>query len=184
MHLDTERLSVRELRTDDIPLIADYWEHSDLQYLISIGVDPEKITPRKTFISTLSRQLSLPKEERNAYCIIWLLDEIPIGHCNTNPTKYGNDAYMHLHIWKPELRNKGLGLAFLKKTIPLLFENLQLNVLYSQPNAANKAANRTLEKLGFDFVDELETLPESITSRQMVKKWELDKDYFMHMINA
>lgn len=184
MHLDTERLSVRELRTDDIPLIADYWEHSDLEYLISIGVDPEKITPRKTFISTLSRQLSLPKEERNAYCIIWLLDGIPIGHCNTNPTQFGNDAYLHLHIWKPELRNKGLGLAFLKKTIPLLFENLQLNVLYSQPNAANKAANRTLEKLGFDFVDELETLPGSITSRQMVKKWELDKDYFMHMINA
>lgn len=42
MPLEPERLSVRELCADDILLIADYWEHSDLQYLISIGVDPKK----------------------------------------------------------------------------------------------------------------------------------------------
>jgi hypothetical protein len=36
----------------------------------------------------LLQQLALPVRERTSYALIWLADGDPIGHCNTNPTRF------------------------------------------------------------------------------------------------
>lgn len=167
-------LSIRELQPSDIPLIADYWVNSPNEHLLAMGVDLAKVPPREAFIEMLENQYSLPIEKRQAYCIIWLLNGNPIGHCNTNPTTFGDVAKMHLHIWNKENRRSQIGTALLKMTIPLFFEKLQLKRLFCEPYALNPAPNRTLEKVGFTFVKEYVTIPGSINFEQAVNQWILE----------
>ena len=169
-------LSVRELHTSDILLIADYWINSPDEHLVGMGVDLKKVPPREAFIEMLENQLSLPIEKRNAYAIIWEFNGIPIGHCNTNPTEYGEQANMHLHIWSDENRRNKIGSELLKMTIPLFFKNLSLKRLYCEPYALNPAPNKTLEKLGFTFVKEYTTIPGGINFEQPVKQWVLKSE--------
>lgn len=179
----TSALSVREITVSDIPLIADYWTTSSDSHLKSMGVDLDKIPDRENFISMLENQLSLPIQERNAVAFIWEMNGKPIGHCNTNPTKFGGEANMHLHIWKQENQKRNIGTELLKKTIPLLFEKLELNRLYCEPYALNPAPNRILEKVGFAFVKEYVTVPGSINFEQPVKQWLMIRESALKLFN-
>lgn len=171
-------LSVRELQEQDIPLIVDYWLHSDPEHLQRMGVDLTKIPTADQLQANLLTQLNRPIEQKMAYCIIWLLDDKPIGHCNTNPTRFGEEAFMHLHIWQNQGRQKGIGTQLVKLTLPWFFNKLQLKKLYCQPYALNPAPNRTLEKLGFKFVKEYITVPGSLNFEQAVYLWELSVEEF------
>ena len=126
----------------------------------------------------LSEQLNLPIAKRRSYCIIWEIDGEPVGHCNTNPTNFGEDAYMHLHMWSAEARQKGLGTTFVKMTLPWFFNNLKLKKLFCQPYAQNDAPNKTLEKVGFEFVKEYITIPGFLNFEQPVKLWQLTAERF------
>jgi RimJ/RimL family protein N-acetyltransferase len=101
-----------------------------------------------------------------------------MGHCNTNPTFFGNDAYMHLHLWNTDARQKGAGTTLVKMTLPYFFEKLQLKKLYSEPYALNPAPNKTLEKVGFELIKEYITTPGTINFEQPVKRWELSYERY------
>lgn len=167
-------LAIREMNSSDIELVVDYWLGASSEYLAGMGADINKLPKKEEFVGMLNNQLKLPIKERNAYCIIWLLDDKPIGHCNTNPTNFGNEANMHLHIWNAEHREQRIGTALLKMTIPLFFRNLELKRLICEPYALNNAPNKTLEKVGFRFEKEYITVPGSINFEQPVNKWVLD----------
>jgi RimJ/RimL family protein N-acetyltransferase len=175
------QLSIREIKESDIDLIIQYWFTSESEYLISLGVDLNKHPTREQLSQMLWIQLNLPIEKKNSYCIIWEIDGIPVGHCNTNPTTYGKEAFMHLHIWKSEIRKKGLGIKLLQMTLPYFFENLKLEKLFCQPYALNPAPNKTLEKIGFDFVKEYVTIPGALNFEQPVKLWELSYQKFKEL---
>lgn len=171
-------ISVRELQEKDIQLIADYWLNSDSIFLESMGVDLSKIPNMEQFTQMLLGQLNLPIEQKRSFCIIWELDGKPIGHSNTNPTVFGEEAFMHLHIWEADTRMKGLGSEFVKLTLPYFFNKLKLKRLISEPYALNPAPNKTLQKSGFDFVKEYFTVPGSINFEQRVNRWELSVEKF------
>ena len=163
----------------DIELLANYWTHSSHEYLTAMGVDISKLPSRKIFMEMLEGQFHKPIEEKRAYCIIWLKDDQPVGHSNTNPTYYGKEANMHLHIWHPENRKKGLGEIFLQMTIPLFFKNLKLEKLICEPYALNPAPHKALQKLGFDLEKEYTTIPGAINFEQPVKRWVLTVKKFL-----
>ena len=148
-------LSVRELESTDIDSINDYWHCASPTHLESMGVDINKLPPREQFTSYLSGELNLKIEEKQSYCIIWQIDGQPVGHSNTNPTKFNDEAYMHLHLWDSGSRRHGLGSKFLMMTLPYYFNQLKLKTLFCQPYALNHAPNNTLEKAGFEFIKEL-----------------------------
>ena len=81
-------------------------------------------------------------------------------------------------MWKSESRKNGLGLKFLKKTIPLYFEKLHLKKLLCEPYFENIAPNRTLKNIGFEFIRTYETIPGPINFRQKVNHYELTKEAF------
>lgn len=58
---------------------------------------------------------------------------------------------MHLHILSPVMRRKGLGVEFVKESARTYFQVLELERLFSEPNAFNVAPNRTLQRAGFRF---------------------------------
>ncbi len=171
-------LSVRELQHQDIPLLLNYWFTADDSFLQGMGVDIDKMPTRDQFQEMLIGQLNIPIEQRRSYCIIWLSDGKPVGHSNTNPTTFGEEAKMHLHLWHSIQRQQGMGTELVKLTVPIFFKNLQLNTLWCEPYSLNPAPNRTLEKAGFELVKEYTTIPGFINFEQPVKQWKLTLERF------
>ena len=174
--MNNDQLSVRPLQESDIDAIADYWLHSDPDFLQGMGVDLAKLPGRSFWTDMLSEQLGQTLEEKKSYCFIWLLDNKAVGHSNVNKIAFGSEAYMHLHLWQTDVRQKGLGTAFVKMTLPYFFEHLQLQKIYCEPYSLNPAPNKTLEKVGFRFVKTYTTTPGWINFEQPVNLWEMERD--------
>lgn len=82
---------------------------------------------------------------------------------------------MHLHILDATQRRAGLGVQFVKKSTEIYFKVLQLERIYSEPNAFNIAPNRTLQRAGFRYLFTHETTPSPINFPQAVTRWVLEK---------
>ncbi len=174
-------LSVREIQQADIEAIVQYWLSSDSLFLMNMGVDLKKLPAKDQLEQTLLLQINTPVEEKKSYCIIWQVDGRPVGHSNANPIVFGEEAFMHLHLWNNTIRKRGLGTALVKLTLPWFFENLKLKKLYSEPYALNPAPHKTLQKAGFEFVREYTTTPGSLNFEQPVKRWELSYEKFKEL---
>ena len=171
-------LSVREFKVKDIPFICDYWLNSKDDYLESLGVDLSKLPSEDKLTQMLTQQITAPYDQKQSYALIWCVDNEPIGHCNVNQIKYGETAFMHLHIWKSAKRRKGMGVKLVKSSLPYFFENLKLKTIYCEPYALNEAPNRTLEKAGFEFEKEYVTIPGSLNFEQPVKRWRIENSQY------
>lgn len=170
------KLSIREAGESDVPLIGDYWFTSSEEHLVGMGVDVTKMMPRQDMEAMLSRQFGLPLKERNSFCLIWEVDGEPIGHCNTNPTEFGKEAKMHLHIWKPELRRKGIGQQLLRMSVERMFDQLDLKRLICEPYALNPSPNKAVEKIGFKFDRAYTCVPGGHNFEQKVNRWVLQPE--------
>jgi RimJ/RimL family protein N-acetyltransferase len=175
------KLSVREINKNDIEHIVTYWMTSSREHLEGMGVDLSKLPSGEEWVKMLSRQIELPYEEKQSYCIIWEVDGKPSGHSNINKIIFGEEAYMHLHIWNTGTRQKGTGSEFVKMTLPYFFSNYDLKNLYCEPYALNPAPNKTLEALGFEFIKKYTTIPGSINFEQEVNRWKLSSDRFREL---
>jgi RimJ/RimL family protein N-acetyltransferase len=165
--------AVREIQKRDIELITGYWLNAEPAFLTGMGVDLNKMPSMEEWITILSEQLGLPYSQKKSYCIIWLVDNKAIGHCNVNKIKFGEEAYMHLHVWNRAFRKKGMGTELVKMSLSYFFENLELKTIYSEPYALNPAPNKVLAKAGFTFVREYITIPGFLNFEQPVNLWEL-----------
>lgn len=171
-------LSVRPLQSSDINLIINYWLSADPEYLLGMGADPAKMPIREHWEKMLSQQLTQSYEEKQSYGVIWEADGQPVGHSNVNKIRFGQEAYMHLHLWNSGLRRKGMGVELVRLSLPFYFENLQLKTLYSEPYALNPAPNKTLDKAGFELVKTYTTIPGYLNFEQEVNLWEMTRERF------
>lgn len=172
--MSEEAISVREMTIEDIEHLIQYWLSADRSFLIDMGVNPSKVPEKEEWEKILGEQLSKPYEAKKAYYIIWLLGNLPVGHSNVNKIIFGKEAYMHLHIWDQPGRRKGMGINFVKKTLPFFFNNLKLQKIYCEPYALNPAPNKTLQKAGFRFIKQYITTPGWLNFEQPVNLWELN----------
>lgn len=177
-------LSVREISFHDIDLIADYWSLSAPEFLASMGVDIAKLPSRPDLTEMLQQQLSQPYNEKKSYAIIWLVNGVPSGHSNTNKIIFGEEAYMHLHLWNPGYRRMGFGSELVKMTLPYFFNNLKIRKLFCEPYALNPAPNKTLKKAGFVFMRSYRTIPGSLNFEQEVMRWEMTEERFRNLISV
>ena len=171
-------LSVREIQQSDIEYITQYWLTADPAFLTGMGVDLDKMPSREEWVTMLSEQLAKPYPEKKSYCMIWLVNNKAIGHCNANKIKFGEEAYMHLHMWNSGLRKKGMGKELVKMSLSYFFENLELKRIFSEPYALNTAPNKTLENTGFTFVKQFITIPGFLNFEQAVNLWELTYEQY------
>lgn len=174
-------LSVREIEEKDIEPITHYWLSSSPAFLQGMGAEPKKIPGKDQWREMLLEQIGQSYEQKKSYCIIWELNSKAIGHSNINKIIFGEEAYMHLHVWYEETRKKGLGASFVKLTIPWFFKNYHLKNLFCEPYALNPAPNKTMEKTGFEFVKEYITTPGWLNFEQQVKLWRMSYDNFKRM---
>ena len=164
---------VRELQHNDLDNLVQYWTQDNPEHFLRMGVDLKKIPKGPEFKNKLASQIDLAYSEKKTYCIIWLVNDQAVGHCNCNPIQFGESAFMHLHLWNNRNRKKGMGTALVKLSIPYFFEHLNLKELFCQPYALNPAPNKTLAKLGFHLVKKYTTIPGPLNFEQEVKLWRL-----------
>ena len=136
-----------------------------------MGVDQEKLPSRKDWLDRLLPDLERSDCEKQTYFLNWLYNEVAIGHSNVANIKYGEEAYIHLHIWVPEFRKAGMGTEFLRKSANAFIRKFALKSLYCEPYAENPAPNRALAKLGFRFVKRYRTVPGLINFDQEVNQY-------------
>ena len=169
-------LSVREITSNDVELLLDYW-YSRSEYQLKImGADIKRMQPRSIFKANLESQLIQNYKEKQNFACIWLDNNIPIGHNNLNNIYFGNHAVMHFHIWNSKKRNSGLGHRLLQLSIPIFFKLFELDKIICEPYALNPAPNKTMKKLGFKFDKKYNTIPGTINFEQEVNRWILKKE--------
>jgi RimJ/RimL family protein N-acetyltransferase len=176
--MNKQDIKVREIQPEDFTRIADYFLNAGDDFLTGMGVDLSRVPSKDEWIKLLAGEFDKKTEDKKAYFMIWLLSGEPVGHSNINKIIYGEEAFMHLHMWKNDNRHRGLGLEFVRKCIPYYFGNFKLKNLFCEPYALNPAPNKTMEKLGFEFIKEYETIPGWLNFRQPVKRWCLTAERF------
>jgi RimJ/RimL family protein N-acetyltransferase len=157
---------VRPMEVDETRYVIDYF----------LGADPGRLPTAQVWEEILRTDFTRPLEERRFFYVVWEANGVPIGHSHVNDLRYGEEGYMHLHLWRPEHRRRGLGTRFVRESIAIYFEQLALARLFSQPYALNPAPNRTLAAVGFELVESYETVPGWINCRQPVNKWMLTRE--------
>ncbi|HEY0743100.1 MAG TPA: GNAT family protein [Chryseosolibacter sp.] len=172
-------ISVIPAEREHYERIVDYFLKADSKFLNGMGVDPAVLPAREVWLQRLYENHTKPMPEKNIFYVIWHVDGEPIGHSNVNKIAFGQEAYMHLHMWQPHTRKRGLGLQLVHQSIPYYFENFDLKELYCEPYALNPAPNKTLAKLGFEFIKQYETVPGVISFPQPVNRWILRRSRFI-----
>ena len=174
------KLTVREIHTNDIEKIVNYFINADTEFLKEMGADKSKLPKKKEWIEKLESEFNKTYANKEFYYIIWLLDNQAIGHSNINNIEFGKSATMHLHLWSNDKRKNGLGLDFLRLTIPYYFKNFGLEKLICEPYSKNIAPNKVLKKVGFEMIRTYATTPGWINFHQTVNRFELKKDNLLY----
>lgn len=168
-------ISIRAIEEQDVEPLVDYWMNASPEYLRGMGAIPNKIPSKEDFKAILMKQINTPLEEKSSYATIWLINGRAAGHCNLNNIQFGNHAYMHLHLWNPIRRKRGLGTALIQLSVAHFFEHLELQTIFSEPYALNPAPHKALEKAGFTFVKKYKTIPGHWNFEQEVIRWKIEK---------
>jgi len=170
------RLKVREIESNEIEKIIDYFVNSDTEFLKGMGADKSKLPKREVWIKKIESELKKTYKEKEFYYIIWLFDNQAIGHSNINNIEFEKSATMHLHLWNNTKRKRGLGLGFLRLTIPYYFHCFNLKELICEPYSKNIAPNKILKNLGFELIRTYDTTPGWINFHQTVNRYELKRE--------
>ena len=174
--MSKQNLSIREMNSDDLEIFINYWLNATPEFLTKMGVDVSKRPNREQLYELVTSQFKVPVESKKNYFLTWLINNEPVGCSNINQIELGKQAFIHLHLWETENRQKGLGFEFIKMSIPYYFDSFNLQYLFCEPYALNLAPNRTVEKLGFQLMKTYTTTPGASNFEQLVNQWRISKN--------
>ena len=172
------KLVVREMPLAEVDLRINYFHDSSDEHLRTLGVDRARLLTPEAWRSFYEVDYARPMEERESYSVVWELDGQTVGFSSTDRIVFGQEAFMHLHILEPTRRQKGLGVEFVRMSAETYFRALQLQRLYSEPNAFNTAPNRALQHAGFRYLFTHEAQPSAINFMQVTTRWVMDRPPF------
>jgi RimJ/RimL family protein N-acetyltransferase len=132
-----------------------------------------KLPERNKWLDALLADHEKPDGGRDRFYLVWIFRGRRVGHSSINKIVVGTEAFIHLHLWDPQLRRANLGTEFVRKSANFYFERFDLKKLVCEPSADNPAPNRVLEKLGFAFIRRYRTIPGVIAYEQDVNRYEL-----------
>lgn len=167
------RKTVRPLVENELKNVVDYFLALTPEDDKFMGTDRSNLPDRNTWVQMLIDDSKRVLSERHFYYLGFYLDNNPIGHSGINKIKIGEEAYIHFHLWSPEIRKKGLGSFYLKEALQHYFEIFNFKKLICEPNTINLASNKTLLKCGFTFCDTYKIKPSIISVEHDVNRYEL-----------
>jgi RimJ/RimL family protein N-acetyltransferase len=165
---------VREMPPELVDLRIRYFHDASDDYLVSLGVDRDRLPEPDAWRDDHRREARLPLFDRQQFVLLWELDDHPVGFSSLHPIVFGDHAFMHLHIVEAPNRRRGLGTEFVKRSAEVYFDRFELRRLYCEPNALNVAPNRTLQRAGFTYLFSHKTVPGPLNFRQVTTRWVLE----------
>lgn len=167
------KLSVQDIKdVNEVQYLLDYWFSRTDEQLQIMGVSRSNFPSYSSWLERIHGQISLPKDKKVSHYILWLVDGVPVGHSSLSQINYGVDACIHLHIWEPKRRRKGLGKKFVHLSLIHYFSMFPFQRLYCEPAAHNDPANLVLQQIGFRFLENLST------NSIILNRYEVTKDEF------
>ena len=154
--------------------MIDYFICAEDSFLRGMGVERTRMPPKETWLREVLVDHKARDENKNRFYLAWLYDGKQIGHSSINKIRIGEEAYFHLHMWRADLRRRGLGIELCKRSVEYYFKRFRLKRLFCEPFADNPAPNKVLPKLGFKFVKRYLTVPGVICPEQEVSRYVLD----------
>lgn len=148
--------------------MVEYFHGACDSFLRGMGAERTLLPPREVWMRNLLADHEMPDHKKERLYLAWYHNGALVGHSSINRIKVGEEAFFHLHLWRPELRQAGLGSSLCQRSIALYFDRLRLQVLWCEPYAENPAPNRTLPRLGFEFLKRYRTIPGPINFEQDV----------------
>lgn len=167
---------------DEVDLMINYFLNSDTEHLNRLGVDREKLPDLDEWRELLRKDFESKYEKKETFYVVWVLDDVLVGHSHIAKIMYREEAYMHLHLWDSFYRKQGNGTYFISESITHYFDKFRLRNLFCEPHAINPAPNKTLARVGFEFVKTYETTPGWINYHQSVNRWVLTREVFEDII--
>ena len=169
-------VSVREMQLDEVGAVIDYFHHATAEHLELLGVDPTRLPGKAQWKQFYEDDYGRPREKRKSLLLLWQRDGQALGFSSADKIRYGEEAYMHLHVFDTQHRHAGYGAECVRQSVALYFRLLALRRLFCEPNAFNVAPNRTLQKAGFRYVKTHMTVPGPLNFHQAVTQWVLDAE--------
>jgi RimJ/RimL family protein N-acetyltransferase len=164
----------RLMELGEVDVIIGYFHQASSEFLNRLGVDPAKLPEPARWRAYYAHEFSLPIEQRKSLLVLWEAGGEPISFSTADKIKLGDEAYMHLHITRPDRRRSGAGTELVQQTARIYFDTLKIKRLFCEPYALNDAPNRTLQRAGFRFVRTHETVPGPLNFHQAVTRWVLE----------
>ncbi len=142
-------ISLRDLSTEDIAPILNYWFRSPPGFVESMGVDLAKLPSEPEFAKNLQDKVGRP-----SHILIILYNGKAVGLHTVNPLTEGDFGIFHAHIWDPTIRRQGIGVVSYSLAIKAFIDRFRLKrVLFKTP-IQNAGPLRVKEKLGIRCVGE------------------------------
>jgi RimJ/RimL family protein N-acetyltransferase len=146
------KVRVRELKPGDIDTIVTYFLGLSAAELAHIGIDGASLKLQDEWRQWFEKNLYQPLDKVSAYFLVWDVDDTMVGFSFIDRIVYGSDAYLHMYLIQPSLRQSGYGQTFIKQTITSLFDQFKFDQLYCEPSAINTSAQRAVQACGFKYI--------------------------------
>ena len=166
--------------------MIDYFHGSPDELLLRMGVDRSKLPAREAWFDHVWRDQQLPETDarRDRFFLAWLYNGELIGHSSINQIQWGEQAAAHLHMWRSDIRQAGVGTELFRQSISHYFERFNLKFVVVEPHADNPPPNRVVEKLGFRFVKRYRTIPGPVNFEQDVNRYEVDRETWTRLTTS
>ncbi|OGT30985.1 MAG: hypothetical protein A3E87_06115 [Gammaproteobacteria bacterium RIFCSPHIGHO2_12_FULL_35_23] len=166
---------IRPLTEKELEKVVDYFLNLTPEDDLRMGSDRKNFMRRDEWVKLLIDDSKQPLEERKFFYLGWFHNNVLIGHCNINNIIFGKEAFIHLHLWVPELRKHGIGTIFFKKAIRYYFNHFSLKKILCEPKSDNPGPNKILIKCGFKLLKTYKTKPSMLSIKHEVNRYELIK---------
>jgi len=107
-------------------LIIDYFHTATPEHLELLGVDPTLLPDPDRWMDAYAADYSKPIQDREFILVVWEMNGERVGFSSADKIRFGQEAFMHLHIVDPLHRRAGTGLRCVQQTVRLYFDVLQL----------------------------------------------------------
>lgn len=136
----------------------NYLYDSPADFLEGIGFDTRKFSDRIDFrkirFEMLKKRLEQPSDQRTYYVVFAELNNEPVSQVVLAPDGDSSTAHAHFHIWRQELRHRGLGELILKAGLSMLMDLQNRRSAFIEPHRDNEPMNKLMEKCGFEYIGE------------------------------
>jgi RimJ/RimL family protein N-acetyltransferase len=153
---------------------VDYFHDASEAYLAGMGADRGLLPARDAWLRSIAEDLGRDDRRKKTCYVAWVYRMELVGHSSISHIRFGEDAHIHLHIWKEELRNSGLGSQLVERSARMFMHRFQLKRIVCEPWAGNPAPNKTVVKAGFKLERTYRTKPGTIQPEQVVNRYVLE----------